>query len=226
MIQGDLYCKVCFVRMFSEKGTYNVFGAKTMPKWMLNKSGKTTDSPRSSNASADDVQPNSANSSKSTSLSPVGSSGDSTDKDSALKPPPSPRLHIITSTSPKQTRTCVFDDCNNPRVPGKSWCEQHLQQKAQENANKASPALESLVAAIKARSINEIKDILHQHGPGICLEPYNRKSALQLAFSDEGTPACGEAMVETLADYLKDLEADVAMLKDQMTPDKDDEKQK
>jgi len=33
MIQGDLYCKPCFLKLFKEKGTYASFGPKTMPKW-------------------------------------------------------------------------------------------------------------------------------------------------------------------------------------------------
>jgi len=45
-----------------------------------------------------------------------------------------------------------------------------------------------------------------------------------VAFVDETSVACGEAMVEVLTDYLKDLEADVAMLKDQMKPEQEDDK--
>jgi hypothetical protein len=33
MIQGDLYCKPCFLKVFKEKGSYASFGPKTMPKW-------------------------------------------------------------------------------------------------------------------------------------------------------------------------------------------------
>jgi len=33
MIQGDLYCKPCFLKLFKEKGNYASFGPKTMPKW-------------------------------------------------------------------------------------------------------------------------------------------------------------------------------------------------
>jgi len=33
MIQGDLYCKPCFLKTFKEKGSYASFGPKTLPKW-------------------------------------------------------------------------------------------------------------------------------------------------------------------------------------------------
>jgi len=33
MIQGDLYCKPCFLKVFKEKGSYASFGPKTLPKW-------------------------------------------------------------------------------------------------------------------------------------------------------------------------------------------------
>jgi len=33
MIQGDLYCKACFLKVFKEKGSYASFGPKTLPKW-------------------------------------------------------------------------------------------------------------------------------------------------------------------------------------------------
>jgi len=33
MIQGDLYCKNCFLKTFKEKGSYASFGPKTLPKW-------------------------------------------------------------------------------------------------------------------------------------------------------------------------------------------------
>jgi len=32
MIQGDLYCKNCFMRMFKTKGSYGIFGDKTLPE--------------------------------------------------------------------------------------------------------------------------------------------------------------------------------------------------
>jgi len=34
MIQGDLYCKPCFLKLFKLKGTYHVFGNKTLPASM------------------------------------------------------------------------------------------------------------------------------------------------------------------------------------------------
>lgn len=39
MIQGDLYCKPCFLKVFKEKGSYASFGPKTLPKWEGEKSG-------------------------------------------------------------------------------------------------------------------------------------------------------------------------------------------
>jgi len=38
MIQGDLYCKACFLKVFKEKGSYASFGPKTLPKWEADKS--------------------------------------------------------------------------------------------------------------------------------------------------------------------------------------------
>lgn len=205
MIQGDLYCKNCFIRMFSEKGTYHVFGAKTLPKSMRKNTG--TDSPRESSLSADE-----SNLARPTTPTPQARSisVDIPPKDDLKQ---APRIQI--TTSPK-AKTCVVDDCQNPRVNSKSYCEQHLEQRTRDKDRKSDSVAAELVAAIKARSLVAIKELLHQHGPATCLEQYNRKSILQIAFVDEGSTACGEAMVETLADYVKDLEADVAMLKDSM----------
>jgi len=207
MIQGDLYCKNCFIRMFSEKGTYHVFGTKTLPKSMRKSTG--TDSPRESSLSADES--NSGGRPTTPTTQPRSVSVDIPAAKDDLKT--APRIQI--TTSPK-AKTCVVDDCQNPRVGGKSYCEQHLEQKMRDKDSKSDSVAAELVAAIKARSVATIKDLLHQHGPATCLEQYNRKSILQIAFVDEGSTACGEAMVETLVDYVKDLQADVAMLKDSM----------
>jgi len=40
MIQGDLYCKPCFMKVFKEKGSYASFGPKTLPKWEGEKPAK------------------------------------------------------------------------------------------------------------------------------------------------------------------------------------------
>jgi len=209
MIQGDLYCKNCFIRMFSEKGTYHVFGAKTLPKWMINNpAGKPPESPRSGSVPSESV---------------LNSRTSEPSKSEDLKPPASPRLSA-SSTGAAKPKICVIDGCNNGRVNGKSWCEQHLLEKNKESESKATPTVQSLLTAIRARSVADVKELLHQHGVGSCLLQYNRKSLLQVAFVDETSVACGEAMVEVLTDYLKDLEADVAMLKDQMKPEQEDDK--
>jgi len=39
MIQGDLYCKACFLKVFKEKGSYASFGPKTLPKWQAATAG-------------------------------------------------------------------------------------------------------------------------------------------------------------------------------------------
>jgi hypothetical protein len=48
MIQGDLYCKVCFLRVFKEKGSYASFGPKTLPKWEGEKHGSEPSTPEPS----------------------------------------------------------------------------------------------------------------------------------------------------------------------------------
>jgi hypothetical protein len=45
MIQGDLYCKGCFLRVFKEKGSYASFGPKTLPKWEGDKHGSEPTTP-------------------------------------------------------------------------------------------------------------------------------------------------------------------------------------
>jgi len=42
MIQGDLYCKPCFLKVFKEKGSYASFGPKTLPKWEGDKSASAS----------------------------------------------------------------------------------------------------------------------------------------------------------------------------------------
>jgi len=45
MIKGDLYCKNCFVRLFKEKGRYEVFGEKTLPNKSRNSITEAKSSP-------------------------------------------------------------------------------------------------------------------------------------------------------------------------------------
>jgi len=45
MIQGDLYCKACFLKVFKEKGSYASFGPKTLPKWQADHSGSESNTP-------------------------------------------------------------------------------------------------------------------------------------------------------------------------------------
>lgn len=50
MIQGDLYCKNCFIQKFKVKGTYHIFGTHTMPKGLKPSDGSS--SPKSSSPRA------------------------------------------------------------------------------------------------------------------------------------------------------------------------------
>jgi len=77
MIQGKLYCKTCFVKMFKQRGKYDVFGEETLPKAQRGASGSVaTDAASSASSSS----ASSASSSSSASSASSSSASASTEK--------------------------------------------------------------------------------------------------------------------------------------------------
>jgi len=183
MIQGDLYCKTCFVKMFKIKGTYHVFGTKTLPSIMRDAEAKGHGRSQSS-APAELV----AGAAEATS-------------------PTAPR--VLSPLS--RQKICAVDDCNKPRAPAKSWCAEHVQT---QESFQSVPGVEALFAAIASKNVNDVRKLIEENGVNIALEQFNKKTAIEFALGEDGSPACGEAILEAVTARMKGLEEQVAVLKD------------
>lgn len=163
MIQGDLYCKNCFISLFREKGSYHVFGAKTLPKSL--RTGSTdADAP----AAAEDAK--------------------------AAARPLSPR----------------------PSEADASISLSDRRQSLKPVATRPSSATDDFMVAVRSKSSSGVKALIEKHGSNPLIQTVNGKTVLQFALGADGSPACAQVMIEALSDRLKDLEAEVLMLKDQL----------
>jgi len=186
MIQGDLYCKTCFVKMFKIKGTYHVFGSKTLPSIMKDESKGHGRSQSSLSAEMD-----------------------------GPKSPPSIATHtvIASAVSPaSKQKMCAVDDCHKSRAAGKSWCTEHIQT---QESFAVAPGVEALHNAITSKNVIGVTAALEEHGVNIALELFNKKSSIELVFGDNGSPACGDVILEAISNRLRELEGQVASLKAQ-----------
>jgi len=76
MIQGDLYCKNCFLKVFKEKGSYASFGPKTLPKWQASADGTggVGDPSTPTTPSSPDAVPSSPDGSSEPAVTPIAES--------------------------------------------------------------------------------------------------------------------------------------------------------
>lgn len=186
LIQGNLYCKTCFMRMFTEKGTYSVFTEK--------------DSRPASTSNADAIKDNGA-----APAATASGSDTATAQPQAAVPPFSRRKSAV-------LKKCEKDGCGNPRVGVTSYCEEHSQ--SDEAKEVADPNIAALLKSISQKSVVDVKKVLDEHGAELSVSNADKTSPIEIAFTT-GSIACGRAMVEALVKRLEDLEKEVQKLEDE-----------
>lgn len=202
LIQGNLYCKTCFMRMFTEKGTYTVFTEKG-------------DSRPASVSNADATKENGAAAVAAVAAT-ESTSGDAsaatTANDTAQQTAAKSVIPPFTRRKSAVLKKCEKDGCSNQRVGVTSFCEEH--SKTDESKEFSDPNIAELVKFITQKSVVDVKKVLDEHGAELSVNTTNQTSPLELAFTS-GSIACGRVMVEALVKRLEDLEKEVKKLEDE-----------
>src|SRR6185437_11598505 len=118
--KGDLYCKNCFLRIFSREGKYSSFGDKTLPQ-QGGAAGGAADRSRSNTGEQSNPMPGSASQSGSfpSASAARDASHSASSSSSSSSAAPERRASVVL--------TCVVADCKGARVPRKNYCLEHLQ---------------------------------------------------------------------------------------------------
>jgi LIM domain len=198
-ISGDIYCKNCFVRLFSEKGSYQVFEAKRQ-------SISETTSPFVAKPAAAAAEP---------AAEPVAEEPAAEEPAAAAEEPATeePAAEEPAAEEPAAEEPAAEEPATEPEPEPAAAEPTKPETKTSSSSRPAgSEGLVALLAAIDARAVMDIKSLVKTHGVGICVEPCpGRKTAIEIAFNS-GNGACGNAMIELLAARLTELEQEVQEL--------------